>query len=141
MRARFLVPPSAEESLADFDAAIAPRRPQYQAVAKAFRHNLTSALSTVSMPFNLAFTSVNQSHLQRIHVAERIRARNIDESSLHPGEELEAVRDREARTKAHSRMGEFVQSEDGQNTLIRDTCEFLLASLEHGLEGSEERRV
>src|ERR1039458_6178514 len=93
MRARFLVPPSAEESLADFDAAIAPRRPQYQAVAKAFRHNLTSALSTVSMPFNLAFTSVNQSHLQRIHVAERIRARNIDESSLHPGEELEAVRE------------------------------------------------
>jgi hypothetical protein len=134
MRAHFLVPPSAEETFADFDSAATSLRPEYQAVGNAFRHSLTSALSTVAMPFALATASVEQSHFQRIHIAERIRARSIDENTLQPGEDLETVRDREARTKSDSRMRELVQSEDGRNALIQDTCGFLLASLKHGLE-------
>lgn len=138
MRAHFLVPPSMEEFFAEFEAAAVPLRPEYQPVAKAFRHSLASALSTVAMPFALASSSVEQNHFQRIHIAERIRARSIDDDALQPGEDIETVRDREAHTKAHSRMREFVESEDGRNILIRDTCGFLLASLKHGLEPAAE---
>ena len=136
VRAHFLIPPSPEAALAEFDVSVAALRAEYRDVASAFRHSLTSALSTIGMPFTLAFTSVESSHFQRIHIAERIRARNIDESALAPGEELEAVRDREAGVTASSRMYEFVQSEDGQDSLIADTCAFLLASLKHGLQAA-----
>jgi hypothetical protein len=136
MREHFLVPPSTEDTFAEFDAATLSLRSEYQAVAKAFRHSLASALSTIAMPFVLASTGTDQRHFQRIYMAERIRARSIDEDALHPGEDLETVRERQAHTKADLRMGEFVQSEDGRNALIRDTCEFLLASLKRGLESA-----
>lgn len=136
MRTHFLVPPSPEGALAEFDASIASLLPEYVDVASGFRYSLTSTLSTIGMPFTLAFTSVENGHFQRIYTAERIRARSINESALVPGEELEAVRDREAGVSANSRMQEFVQSEVGQNRLIADTCEFLLASLKHGLEAA-----
>jgi hypothetical protein len=134
MRAHFLVPASTDEILKELDAARSATRPEYHSVVSAFGHNLASAVSTVAMPFRLATASVEQSHFQRIHIAERIRARYIEEDALHSGEELEAMRDREAHIKAQSRMQEFVGSDDGQDVLIRDTCRFLLASLKHGLE-------
>ena len=117
MRTHFLVPPSPEEALAAFDAAAALMQLGYKDAASGFRYSLVSTLSTASMPFTLAFTSVESSHFQRIYAAERIRARNIDESAVAPGEDLEAVRDREANVKAHSRMHEFVESKDGQHML------------------------
>lgn len=128
LRTHFLVPPSAEETFAEFDAAAALLRPEYQPIAKAFHHSVASTLSTVAMPFALASASVEQSHFQRFHTAERIRALPL------VGEGLDEVREREASAKAHSHMHDFVQSKDGQNALIRDTCGFLLASLKHGLE-------
>ena len=138
MRARFLVPPSAEEIFAEFNAAIESLRSVYQTTANAFRHNISAALSTVSMPFTLASTSVEQSHFQRIYTSERIRARAIEEDDLQPGESLETAREQAAYTKACSRMREFIQSEDGRNTVIRDTCEFLLASLASDLESAAQ---
>jgi hypothetical protein len=134
VRAHFLVPASTEEICAELDAAAEPLRPQYQTVVKALRHSLASTLSTVAMPFSLASASIEQSHFQRIHIAERIRARSLDETAVQPGEDLEALRERHAHKKANNRMRDFVESEDGRNALIRDTCGFLLASLKHGLE-------
>src|SRR2546422_1053003 len=133
MRAHFLVPASSAEIFTELDAAAVPLRAEYQALTKAFRHSLASAISTVAMPFALASASVEQSHFQRIHIAERIRARSLDEDAVQPGEDLEAVRERHAHTKADSRMREFVESEHGRNVLIRDTCGFLLTSLNYGL--------
>src|SRR6266566_5275718 len=57
MRTHFLVPASTKETFTALDAAAAPLRPEYQAVANAFRHSLASALSTVAMPFALASAS------------------------------------------------------------------------------------
>jgi hypothetical protein len=141
MRSHFLVPASTDEVFTELDAATAAVTPEYHAVVQAFRHSLASALSTVAIPFALASASVEQSHFQRIHIAERIRARSIDGDALQPGEDLEAVREREARTKAHGRMREFAESEDGRNILIRDTCGFLLASLRHGLEPAAQELI
>jgi hypothetical protein len=141
MRAHFLVPASPEAIFTELDAGAVALRAEYQAVAKAFRHSLASALSTVAMPFALASASVEQSHFQRIHIAERIRARSLDEDDLQAGEDLEAVREREAHSKANSRMREFIESQDGRDVLIRDTCGFLLASLKHGLEPAAQELI
>lgn len=134
MRAHFLVAPSTEEIFAKFDATIAPIPTEYRTIANTFRHNISAALSTVTLPFTLASTSVEQNHFQRIHIAERIRARSIEESTLQPGESIELAREQEAYTKANLRMKEFIQSEDGRNAFIQDVCTFLLTSLAHGLE-------
>jgi|WetSurMetagenome_2_1015567.scaffolds.fasta_scaffold77050_2 hypothetical protein len=134
MRARFLVPPSTDEMFSEFNAAIAPIHVEHQIIANAFRHNISAALSTVTLPFTLASTSVEQSHFQRIHIAERIRARSIEESMLQPGDSIEVAREQEAYTKAHLRMREFILSEDGRNEIIQDICTFLLTSLANGLD-------
>ena len=125
-----------EEIFAEFDTGAVLLRPEYRTVGTAFRHSIASALSTVAMPFALASASVEQSHFQRIHMAESIRARSINENALLADEDIETVRRREAHTKAHSRMREFVESGEGRNILIVDTCGFLLASLKHGLEAA-----
>jgi len=124
LRKHSFVPPSPEGCFADLDAAAASLRPEYRPVVEAFRHSLMSTVSTVSMPFSLASASVEQSHFQRLHTAERIRA---DDLSTEDQEEA-------ARAKANSRMLDFVQSQDGRQALIRDTCLFLLSSLGLGLE-------
>ncbi len=134
MRAYFLVPPSTDEIFKDLDASVASLQAEYQPLAQAFQHNVCSVLSAVAIPFFLVSSSVEQSHFQRLHIAERIRARSIEEDALQPGESLEAVRDREAHRKAHARMQEFLVSEDGRNVIIRDICELLLASLRRGIQ-------
>jgi hypothetical protein len=74
-----------------------------------------------------------------MQIAERIRARSIESDAVGPGESLEEVRDREANQKAHGRMKEFIESEDGRNAIIRDVCRFLLDGLHHGLnEAAQE---
>ena len=84
MRNFFLVPPSPNDAFAKLDELIEKRDVKYQPIALAFRHNLASALSAVATPFRLASGSVHGSHFQRLHTAERIRARSIsaEESTL-----------------------------------------------------------
>ena len=132
MRAYFLVPPGTEETFARLDTLIKTLLPEYRRLAEAFKHSLSSTLSTVAMPFSLATSSVHQSHLQRLHIAESIRARSIELDSIKPGEDLEQVREREAHRIASQRMRELIESEEGQNVIIRDVCGFLLAGLEEG---------
>jgi hypothetical protein len=141
MRAHFLVPAPTDEVCAGLDACAELLRPEYQAVVKALRHSLASAVSTVAMPFALASASVEQSHFQRIHIAERIRARSLDQDAAQLGEDLEAVRERHALTKANRRMRDFADSQDGRDILIRDTCGFLLAALKHGLEPAAQELI
>lgn len=126
----------AGEDFPEFDAAAQSVLPEYEAVAKAFRHNLGSAVSTVAMPFRLLRVGVLERHFDRIHAAERIRslARYLNESDLQPGEDLDTVRKREAEREALAQIEALVKSEDGQQMLIRDTCLSLLTSLHHGLE-------
>jgi hypothetical protein len=137
MRAAFLVPAAAETTFAGFDQLAAAAHPDYKPRAAAFRQNLASCVSTVAMSFAFASASVDDSHFQRIHIAERIRARSI-EDGVEDDPSVEEIRDRAASQKAHSRMREFVESEDGRNAIIRDVCHFLLNSLHGGLGGAAE---
>ncbi len=78
MRTHFLVPPGPEDTFSQLDALVDLLLPEYRSLAEAFKHSLSSTLSTVAMPFSLATASVHQSHFQRLHIAERIRARSIE---------------------------------------------------------------
>lgn len=132
MRTHFLVPPGPEDTFSRLDALVDSLLPEYRSLAEAFKHSLSSTLSTVAMPFSLATASVHQSHFQRLHIAERIRARSIELDSIKPGEDLEEVRQREAYRVASERMREFAESEEGKNAIIWDVCGFLLAGLRDG---------
>ena len=132
MRRRFLVPPDAEAYFLHLEKLIEELDGARRAIAKTFKHNLASALSAVAIPFALASASVHQTHFQRIHIGERIRARSIEPDSIKPGEQLEEVRQRVALRQAMSRMKEFSESEDGKNIIIRDVCNFLHSSLSAG---------
>ena len=132
MRDHFLVPPAPDEYFSRLDELIDGLDRKYQALGQSFRHNLNSLLSTVAMPFSMASASIHDSHFQRIHAAERIRARSIELDAIQPGERLDETRDREAYRKARSLIKEFVGSEDGMNAIIRDICRFLLRSLKAG---------
>ena len=128
MRDHFFVPPSPDEAFLGLDELIEKLNPEFQALGQTFRHNLASMLSAVSIPFTLASTSVYQSHFQRMHTAEKIRALKIN--IIQPDEQIEQVRKREAYRIAESRMKEFEDSEHGKSRMILDTCDFLIASLE-----------
>lgn len=132
MRDHFLVPPDQNEVFSRLDELIDGLDTKYQALGRSFRHNLNSLLSSVAMPFALASSSVHEIHFQRIHMAERIRARSIDQDAIQPGEIIEKVRERESYRKARSRMTDFGESEEGKNAIIQDICGFLLTSLEAG---------
>src|SRR2546423_13578787 len=43
--------------------------------AQAFRRNLVGTVASVSMPFKMAFASIEQRRLQAIHAAEQVQAR------------------------------------------------------------------
>jgi hypothetical protein len=136
MLKHFVIPPSNDQSLNDFDAASNGVRHSYQQVLTAFRHSLSATVSTVTMPFALAYASTEQWHFGRLHIAERIRAQMITEDGVPEGETIETYREREAHVKAQSSMQDFSKSEDGLNILIGDTCTFLMNGLHHGLEAA-----
>jgi hypothetical protein len=132
--AHFFAPPPLEKTMAEFDAATPSLRPEFQKVANAFRHNLISTISTVSIPFALADASAHQRIFQSLHSCERIRAILI-EKTPDSGEELGKYRERVAYDRANSRMrAEFCESPEGARVIIRHQSEFLLGGLKHGLE-------
>jgi hypothetical protein len=134
MRRHFFVPPQAEEVFGQLAAAIPLVPAAYQPIAEAFRSNLTSVSSTVSMPFALASAGVHQQHFQRIHIAERIRTLRPGES----GSEGDRQLDDKAYRIASERMQEFRSSSRGEQVIIRDICHFLIESLGHGLEAAAQ---
>ncbi|HVP39845.1 MAG TPA: hypothetical protein VMS93_11755 [Candidatus Saccharimonadales bacterium] len=98
-------------------------------LAAAFEQNISAVGATVGMPVTLALAASEGSHWQRIHTAERIRARALD---AEPGEDtdaLEARRASHAREGASKRMHDFATSPDGRGALAADACRFLLRAL------------
>lgn len=136
MRAHFLVPPASEELFAGLDTLVPALPGEYRWLAEAFRNNLAAVLSTATIPFALASAGVHQSHLQRIHIAECIRALPEEDDPEGSGTDLDEIRSRDAHRIAHERMREFVESKEGQQVIIRDICNFLLGSLRHGLQAA-----
>ncbi len=129
MRRRFLVPPPPNEVFSGFDGLVDGLNANYQPLAAIFRHNLSSVLSSVSIPFTLASSAITDRHWYRIHTAERIRSLKVGPDRPRPGIDKGADedREREAYKIATSRMKQFEDSEEGQQAVIQDVCTFLLS--------------
>ncbi len=129
MQDHFFVPLDQSEVFTRLDKLIDELEARYRPLGQTFRYNLATMLSAVAMPFALASSSVHESHFQRFFMAERIRARAIEDASQ-SDEQIEEAREREAYKKARPRMDEFATSGEGKDTIVRGICSFLLASLE-----------
>lgn len=74
-RLRFFFPPTWKRLAGPLAVEIDSAPPSVHAAAQAFRRNIVGAVATVSMPFKMAFASIEQRRLQALHAAERVQAR------------------------------------------------------------------
>jgi len=74
-RLRFFFPPTWKRLAGPLAVEIDSAPPPFHALGHAFRRNIVGAVASVSMPFKMAFASIEQRRLQALHAAERVRAR------------------------------------------------------------------
>ncbi len=127
MRTYFFVPPDVGSFMAEVNQLASGAELPMAEIARAFAHNVSAVISTVSIPFTLASTSVHRQHYWRFGTAERIRARMIEQEENETEEALERRRDAHAGKRADERMQEFLATSDGTNTVTEDICHFLLS--------------
>jgi hypothetical protein len=121
-RLTFSVPPNKEQLLAPLTEANARLSKPFAEIGLAFRANISGLISTVSVPYTLASKSASDSSWQRIVTAERIRSLPIGNE---PEPEEPERREREAFSRAESKMKSFIGSTEGREVLIRGTLGFL----------------
>jgi hypothetical protein len=118
VRGVFLIFGRIDEVTAPF--AEATKRLQYsrQQIALAFLDSLRGVVRTLGIPFQYTYSQVHSLHWQRHLMAERIRARSIDDESMREGA---------ARAAAKLKFDEFVSAETGK--VIADDVLGRLAAL------------
>jgi hypothetical protein len=113
----FAVPADAEQLFGPFTEAIAKVGEPFNGAGKALRANIDGLLSTITIPYRLAFTSAFDRQWQRIRMAEGIRSLKLDAERGETLESLESRRDQEALAQARPKMDRFVHSDEGQDVL------------------------
>lgn len=78
VRTVFLVPHDFAASAKPFTELAATLPPDLRAISTSFIENLHGVIRTLSIPFKYTYSQVHGLHWQRIHMAERIRARRIE---------------------------------------------------------------
>lgn len=122
----FYAPPPGQEMFVSFEPLAAVLTPQYSLIAAAFRHSVEAALSTVSIPFFLAFDRAQSIRFQKIHILARMRTIRKEPSTA----SFTREHDRLAHEEAQLEMNEFMKSAEGTNAMVNDTTHFLLGALE-----------
>jgi hypothetical protein len=116
VREVFLVPPDLGPERDAIVAAVASGPEELRLVAAAFAENLVGVIRTLSIPFQYTQSEVHNLHWQRIHMAERIRARRSDGD---PADEVGALEKAKVKFEAY-------QKQDGQDNIINDILSRLL---------------
>lgn len=106
----YLLPPDPMETFSRLDGLIDELDIKYQALGQTFRHNLSSLLSSVGVPFSLAADAGPVSFDAR-DIAKWTRARTIELDAVQPGEWLETFLIREALRKAGVGTEDLTNSE------------------------------
>lgn len=78
VRTVFLVPNDFVASAKPLTELSTNLPPDLQAISMAFIDNLHGVIRTLSIPFRYTYSQVHGLHWQRVHMAERIRARGIE---------------------------------------------------------------
>ena len=116
VRTVFLVPhdfSASAKSLAELAVALPS---DLRAVTTSFIENLHGVIRTLSIPFKYTYSQVHGLHWQRFHMAERIRAREI---------ENEAEREPAALASAKEKFDAYLH-EDGSEKVVEDVFDRLL---------------
>jgi len=139
-RAQFASPPLEDELFAPLTEVVSTLSEPFIEIGKAFRANIDGLLSTVSIPYRLAYTSSFNAHWQRIRLAEGIRSLKLTPEPDETDEALELRREEHALAIARPKMDSFVRSLEGQELLLADTVGFLesLRSDESLVEAANE---
>ena len=124
----FFVPVNRPIFFNNLDKIISTIPPSFLQIAEAFRHNLDAAISTVSIPLELAMAMAQEKRFQQISIAWRIRARR----DLGPDGEPTAQALHNALDEASKQMTDELQSPEGINTLADDACAFLIRLSKQG---------
>jgi hypothetical protein len=132
LTAHFFVPFQIRDRLKPIAEISASVRPEFQRVAKAFEHNLESLLESLSLPFTLASSSATDKMFSHFLMAEKIRARAIDNTDIPSGASLDHHRDQIALTNAMAKAQQFNLSDVGRDRLMHEVCDFLLEALDNG---------
>jgi hypothetical protein len=77
----FLVPESIEASTEQLRSLALAAPSGLRIIAESFVENLHGVVRTLSIPFQYTYSEVHSLLWQRFHMAERIRARGIDDES------------------------------------------------------------
>ena len=121
----FAIPPNEEQLFPPLTEAIARVGKPFNEIGTALRANVAGLLSTVSVPYTLAYRSATDSHWQRIYSTAPIRSLKLVAGPNETEKELELRREREALTRAKSEMAGYVPSPEGKDALMWDTLGFL----------------
>ena len=130
VRENFLVPTESSLKFSRISTLAETLPSELSRLAGTFHHNLTVVVDTAGVPLTLASSTAQGSHWQRIHTAERIRARMLEPEEGEEESSLESRREAHAHAQAAEKMREFSSSPDGQSAMVDDTCAFLLRSLQ-----------
>src|SRR6267154_760666 len=117
----FVIPPKDEEVFSLLAGAIVCK--PFTEIGAALRANLAGLLSTVSVPYTLAYRSAIDRRWQQVHSAARIRSLKLLAGPNETQEELELRREREALTCAESEIANYPP--EGNDDDLWDTLNFL----------------
>ncbi len=123
---RFLVPFSIEDDATAILDCLPLLPLPFRGIAETFIDRLRATIQTTAAPFILANQAAHDKQFQCFSMAERIRARSIDEEPNETEDELEARRNQAARVVVNSKMDAFSKSEEGIDSLVAETARFLL---------------
>ena len=123
---RFLLPFSLEDETKTIRDCLQLLPLPFRGIAETFIDRLRATIQTTAAPFLLANQAAHDKQYQRFSMAERIRARSIEEEPNETEDEIEARRNQAARVVANSKMDVFSKSEEGIDSLVAETANFLL---------------
>ena len=116
VRTVFLVPHDFTASGKPLTELAATLPPDLRAISTSFIENLHGVIRTLSVPFKYTYSQVHGLHWQRIHMAERIRARGI---------EHEDEREPAAFASAKKKFDAYLHG-DGGEKVVDDVLDRLL---------------
>ena len=117
IRTVFLVPPDFATAATPLRELAASAQIGLRTISTSFIDNLHGVVRTLSIPFQYTYSQVHGLHWQRIHMAERIRARGITN---------EEEREPAALASAEEKFDAYLQGE-GREKVIGDVLERLLS--------------
>lgn len=116
VRTVFLVPNDFAASAKPLAELAATLPPDLRAISTSFIENLHGVIRTLSIPFKYTYAQVHGLHWQRFHMAERIRARSI---------ENEDEREPAALASAKEKFDAYLHG-DGREKVVDDVLDRLL---------------